>query len=104
MKKAIALLLICSLFIFGFTNHINNRVDITTMANCGGKDIEVEFNIPLAKAAKKLGYKVASTVKDTGTALIYLHKLDVYYLTKRDSKSIRYDGELFVYKNHRCLE
>lgn len=43
-------------------------------------------------------------IVDTGSCLIYIKGLDVYYLTKRDTVSRRIDGELFDYVKHKCIK
>jgi hypothetical protein len=105
-KLIVSLVAIITIIVIGvgFSQQTPPRLP-TVMAECSGEDVEVTFNIPLAGALKVLGFSVEnSIIKDTGTAVIYIPTIDVYYVTKRDQESRRYDGEIFSYIKSECLK
>ena len=75
-----------------------------TQCNPDIADVIIKFTILTINALKSLGFNLVKTdtVYDTGSMLIYLPILDVYYLTKRNGESVRYDGEIFHYEGYQC--
>lgn len=65
---------------------------------CRGRDqpIEVVFSVKEKARAPELG--MPDTLRDTGIALVYVPRMNVYYLTKKDGDPVRFDGEYFTYE------
>lgn len=68
-------------------------------------NVQIIFTIPIIKTLDNLGVIANNydTIYDTGSLLCYISTLDVYYLTKRDQESIRYDGEIYKYEGYKCI-
>jgi len=91
-----------------FTVLSKGPTETITMTTCNpdSQDAIISFNVPIIDALKKIGWKLTEgdTIYDTGSCLVYLIGLDVYWLTKRDEEAQRYDGEIFKYLGHKCIE
>lgn len=83
-------------------------INTNVMSRCDAEthNVIVKFISPDLQALKKIGFNLVEgdTVKDTGSCLVYIDELNVYYLTKRETESVRYDGEIWKYVGHECIK
>jgi hypothetical protein len=100
MKKIIILLLFAMLI---FADDLPIQIN-----KCGNSSNNIisKFIIPDLQNLKKLGFNLITkdTIYDTGSLIVYIPNLNVYYITKRNSPSIRYDGEIYKLIGYDCID
>ena len=69
-------------------------------------DVIAYFIIPDLVRLRELGFSLTDrdTISDTGSVIVYIKSLNVYYVTKRSGESVRYDGEIYKLVNYDCID
>lgn len=76
------------------------------MNKCGSsQNVVAKFVLPDLIRLKELGFNLTDkeTFYDTGSVIVYIPLLNVYYVTKRDTISTRYDGEIYKLVGYDCI-
>jgi len=101
--KNINILLLIILFCSGISS---NDYPIVMNKCSSSQNVVSKFVIPDLINLKALGFKLtdSDTIYDTGSIILYLPNINVYYVTKRDTFSVRYDGEIYKLTGYSCID
>lgn len=90
----------------GASFHSHDNITIMSKCDSHKSDVVAKFTVPIIEAIEMLGLQLTTsdTIRDTGSVIVYIKSLNAYWLTKRTGESVRYDGEIFSYAGHECIE